>query len=262
MQKTRLVILSDYGLDDAVATVYLHKYRDMYDGADILAVAGNTPTEHCYQNAKILLSNVDKWEGLRLVDTSCIQQECAMLPSVHGEDGMGDLLKLKDFDYPQITYDEWLADIINAPITLVSLGPCTVTVKILEKINPANFLIMGGLTKAKPNHEGYEFNHWLDKPAFEYCAARPDAVTATLDTCRHPLFNLADKHKKGDTLIDRLINRAIDLAMARHSCNSYIYDYIAVHYLTHPESFDIVRVQAQCTELNELRVKEGAKLSI
>ncbi|MCL2370545.1 MAG: nucleoside hydrolase [Firmicutes bacterium] len=268
MSKPRLILLCDYGLDDAVATVYLLNRKEMFDGIDILAVAGNTPESHCYKNAKILLSNffegIDIPESIRLVDTSCIKQECAMLPSVHGNDGMGDLLSLKPCAVTELKYNDWLKDIkaYKGQITLVSLGPCTVTKILLEAITPTTFLIMGGLAKAKPNHEGYEFNHYLDKPAFEYCAGRSDAITATLDTCRHDRFNLAEYPKPETSLINSLINRAIKLAVARHPDNCYIYDYITVHYLTHPKCFDIVKTKAQDVTLNQLELKESSPLEI
>ena len=190
-----------------------------------------------------------------------------MLPSVHGIDGMGDLLTLKPCKIPELKYEKWLDEIIGykksgGKVILVSLGPCTVTQIILERLTPDTFLIMGGLTKAKPNHEGYEFNHYLDKPAFVHCAGRSDAITATLDTCRHPRFNLINGRKSGSTLLEKLINRAIDLAAARHPDNSYIYDYITVHYLTHPDAFDIVRRDAQDVTINQLELKDKSDLEI
>jgi len=268
MTKPRLILLCDYGLDDAVATVYLLNRKEMFDGIDILAVAGNTPASHCHNNAKILLSNFFENQtipnDIRLITTSSITQNAALVESVHGKDGMGDMLTLTPCVVTELSFDNWIKEIItgNPPITLVSLGPCTVTKKILEHITPAAFLLMGGLTSAKPNFNGYEFNHYLDKEAFEFCAGQSNAVVATLDTCRHPCFNQVGKHKKGDTLLTRLINRTIDIKTLRHPDNCYIYDYITVHYLTHPDCFEVVRRKGQGVTLNQLELIDESGLEI
>ncbi len=237
----RYALLCDYGLDDAVATVALIGARSKGDLIDVIPVGGNSETSVSFRNAQTLLSACGKdLPGVRIIDTRHIAQPWAKLPSIHGEDGMGDLLRPAVSDLPVVGFDEWLEE-DNAPMTLVSLGPCTITLKILEKKGAQRLLIMGGCVDAEPNFHGYEFNHYLDIPAFEQCL-RYDHEAATLDTCRVPRFNFAGRRESGDSLLGRLINKAVELAERRHPDNSYIYDYIAVQRLIAPDTFTVESV--------------------
>lgn len=261
----RLVILSDYGLDDAVALLHLMDNGHIYSCLDILAVGGNTSAEVSLVNARKLLAAYGKnLKNVRLIDTRALVQEFAVLPDVHGGDGMGDLIaEVKSAPVPELEYFDWLKEDLSGSV-LLSLGPCTVTKHILETKGDLPTVIMAGLTKAKPNYNGYEFNHYLDIPAFSYCTAKPHVV-ATLDTCRAPAFNLAERKREGTdlSLKERLINRAIDLAVARHPDNCYIYDFIAALYLTDPDIFETVEaVDPWGNKLSELHLKKSLENNV
>ncbi len=248
----RYVLLCDYGLDDAVATLYLLDNAQKGDRFDIMPVGGNSEVNTAYLNAQKLLASYegDK-SGVRIVDTRGVIQPWAKLPSVHGQDGMGDLIAPCLSDLPVLSFDDWLKE-DNSPMTLVSLGPCTVTLKILTEKGAQELLIMGGCVDEAPNFHGYEFNHYLDIPAFNACVKYPHVV-ATLDSCRVPRFNYAGKRFKETSLLNKLINRAEEFAEKRHPDNCYIYDFIAVHWLTEPESFTVqIKTDREGNRLNEL----------
>lgn len=239
--KAKLVILSDYGLDDACAGVYCLQNKQLFDGIDIVAIAGNTSAENSLANAKKLLANYegDKTD-VRLVDTTAVPQAYSHLPSIHGNDGMGDLLSVGDSDVPLVPYDDFFSALNEKPFILFSLGPCTLTLQILQNYTPVQTVLMAGLLQAEPNYNGMEFNQALDVSAYNACLTYPHVV-ATLDTCRVPAFNLAGKRRGDNSLLSRLINRAEELAEARHPKNCYIYDYIAALYLTKPKNFAILQ---------------------
>lgn len=238
----RYVFLCDYGLDDAVATIFFLEHRNGNDAVDILAIGGNSDADVSLRNAHTLLASYEgDLRGVRIVNTCAKQQTCAHLPSIHGEDGIGDILPVKKSGACEITYAEWMTE--REPIYVVSLGPCTLTAEILQRKSVAGLLIMAGNVCEEPNFNGYEFNHYLDKVAFARCVNHPLALVATLDTCRAARFNLARTRFEGDKLIDRLANRAIELARARHPDNCYIYDYIAVQYIFTPEIFSQIKVK-------------------
>ena len=232
----KFVLLCDYGLDDAVATIFLLDSRDKSDTVDIIPIGGNSEVTVAYRNAQTLLASYEgSVEGVRIVDTRGVAQPWAKLPSIHGEDGLGDILPVAESSVKVLSYDEWINE-DTAPFILVSLGPCTMTEDILKRKAVSELLIMAGCVAEEPNFNGYEFNHCLDIPAFERCVKYPHKI-ATLDTCRTPLFNYADRIYEGKTLLERLTNRAIELAKARHPENCYIYDYITVNYLFNPDLF-------------------------
>lgn len=241
---TDLVILSDYGLDDAVALAHILERRAQFGAIDVLAVAGNTSAENSLANAKKLLAALAAETpscvaGVTLVDTTAEPQPWTQLPSIHGEDGMGDLFAPAAAPVPVVRYADWLAT-ADRPFTLLSLGPCTLTVRLLNALGPRPLVLMAGLVAAEPNFKGYEFNHELDKAAFTETVRYPHVI-ATLDTCRAPVFNMIDRRPTGGTVKERLTARAIELAAARHPDNCYIYDYVAAQFLTDPKRFAVAR---------------------
>lgn len=238
--KNKLVILSDYGLDDAVALSWLFSHRENFSSIDVVAVAGNVSCARALENAKKLIYELQKEGGeaeINLISTLEVPQSEEDLPSIHGKDGMGDLFKNKK-RYDKIKaadFNDYLKNLKNGFI-LLSLGPLTITKLILEKAKPSLTLIMAGVVDEIPNYNGLEFNQALDAAAYCECLKYPHLI-ATLDTCRHQSFNLAGFKSKETGILSKLINRSVKLAMKRHKDNSYIYDFIASLYLTNPLLF-------------------------
>lgn len=283
--KKRLVILSDYGLDDAAAGVYCLNNAKMFDGIDIVAIGGNTSTENSFNNAKKLLvayaKENGKVENVRLIDTLIVTQPFTHLPSIHGNDAMGDLFTHNfPLPVPVIKYNDWTKDILtlskSKEIILFSLGPCTITKQLMDMFGDKNIevadnkicgtlkniqlVLMAGMVNATPNFEGMEFNQALDSVSYNYCLTF-NHVVATLDTCRENVFNLANKRTKGISMLDKIINRSEELAEARHADNCYIYDFIAAHYLTCSELFKTQRQKDKWgNTVNQLKVIKDCKL--
>lgn len=233
----KLVLLCDYGLDDAVATVYLLERKNLFSSIDILTVAGNSPADVSLRNAKKLLSNFEgDLSNVTIVDTCDFPQNSAQLPSIHGEDGMGDILSQRTLGIKIVSYSNYVKTELPADCVIASFGPCTVTKDLLNRFGARELLIMGGCVSEVPNFNEYEFNHYLDIPAFNECITYPH-VAATLDSCRTPKFNYAAKKFGNDSLLSSLISKAIELAVLRHPDNCYIYDFIAAHYLVEPDLF-------------------------
>ena len=237
IDKKSLAMLCDYGLDDAIATLYLLEYADCFDRIDIVPIGGNFPFKSTFVNAKRILTNSGKdLHNLRIVDTSSVPQPEEHIPDIHGNDGMGDVLPEEYFDaVPVIDYDAWL-DELDSSYVLVSLGPCTVTLDILKRYGDLPLVMMAGNISEPPNYNGYEFNHGLDTRAFAECVKHPH-VCATLDTCHNPLcdLNLFENSQKG--LLKTLLDRYREMSRARHEAVCSVYDLTAVVYLIHPEYF-------------------------
>ncbi|MEE0946973.1 MAG: nucleoside hydrolase [Acutalibacteraceae bacterium] len=233
-----LALLCDYGLDDVIATLYLFKYAHKFDKIDIVAVAGNMPLSVTLNNAKRILThagNVPK--NLRIVDSSCIKQNCEELYDIHGKDGMGDVLPQSfDEDLPVIDYSKWLLEVDDS-YTLVSLGPCTVTAHILKTKGSLPLIMMCSNISEAPNYNGYEFNHGIDPDAFSQCVRFPHKC-ATLDTCHCGPCDLYGKEIKEDGLFSQLVLRYRDMCKERNDAYASVYDLTAIVYLLHPERFE------------------------
>lgn len=244
--KKKLVILSDYGLDDACATAYILENRNNFSGIDIVAIGGNTSAKNSLDNIKKLLQNYVKengenaTDGIRLIETTALRQQVCTLPSIHGIDGMGDLFAdIVQSPVPMVSFEQFLDELVAKDIILFSVGPCTITKIILDKIGECELVIMAGVIDEVPNFRDMEFNQGLDAAAYDYCVGFKHVI-ATLDSCRKPCFNLAGKRIKGKSLLAKLVNRAEEFAEARHPDNCYIYDYVAAKYLIEPQLFNIV----------------------
>lgn len=265
--KKRLVILSDYGLDDAVATLHLLENAHLFSGIDIVAIAGNTDKETSFKNAIKLLANFDgDILDVSLVSTFELNQPFATLPSIHGQDGMGDLLsycsidELKKQKTEVLSYSVWIAGLKAKNILVVSNGPCTVTKHMLNSLGAFSMVLMAGMVNAEANYNGYEFNQALDVENFDAVVKFPHAI-ATLDSVRVKSFNLAGYKLEETSLKNKLINRAINFATKRHKDNCYIYDYLAAIFITNPEYFSLVDVKDKWgNKLTEIKVKEGINL--
>ncbi len=233
-----LILLCDYGLDDAVATVALLKNKNMFDGIDILAVGGNVPERDAFGNAVRLLSvySGDK-NGIQIVDTSEIEQPAAYLVDIHGGDGMGSLFAMPPkSDVPIVKFGDWIKTASAENSIIVSLGPCTVTQIILQRLGECPLLLMGDHVKAEPNYNGFEFNYGINPTAFAACLKYPHAV-ATLDTCHIDCLDFYKENPLTDPLMRVMTDKIRELDKKRGFELTCVYDYIAVCSLIYPERY-------------------------
>lgn len=233
-----VALLCDYGLDDIIATLYLFENADKFGKIDILAIAGNMPLSQTFINAKRIMTYADNLpSNVRIVDTSCIAQKSESLYDIHGNDGMGDVLP-DDYQEkaPVIDYRQWLGEIDNN-YTLVSLGPCTVTLDILKNKGGLELIMMCGNISEPPNYNGYEFNHGIDPDSFAQCVKYPH-VCATLDTCHCDACDMNKSEIKAQGLLGKMLECYHQLSLSRKEEICSIYDLTAVVYLIHPERFE------------------------
>ncbi len=232
------ILLCDYGLDDAAATAELFLRKEKEDRVDVLPVGGNMPLEQTRRNARVLLSHLSFEEGtVRLVDTSVLSQPKERLPLIHGADGMGDVLALREgFALEEIGLNAWEKTLTGEEI-LISLGPCTVTRYLLQRRRFSQLWLMGGTVEQTPNFRGREFNHALDVEAFAYCT-RFAHKAATMDTCFHDRFNLMEHPPRSeDPLVESLLSRYLHYAVARGADRCCVFDWVLIRALFFPERF-------------------------
>ena len=237
-EKKNLALLCDYGMDDAIGTLYLFEHAHQFNKIDIVAIGGNFPLKQTLINAKRIITHYNgKLDNVTVVDTSSIAQPEEILADIHGEDGMGDLLP-QDYneDITVLDYDEWLEG-IDDNYVIVSLGPCTVTIDILEKKGSLPLIMMAGNINEPPNYKGYEFNHGMDIQAFAKCVKYPHAA-ATLDTCHCPACNLNLHELPKEGMFAKMLARYRDMSRGRGEEICSVYDLTALVYLTHPQRFE------------------------
>lgn len=233
----KIAVLCDYGMDDAVATLYLFKYADRFETIDILPVGGNFPLSEVIVNAKRILTYAENLPAnVRLIDTSAIKQPCERLTDIHGEDGMGCFLpEEENYSGSVIGFDEWLEG-VDEDYIIVSLGPCTVTLEILKSKRVGSLVLMCGNIAEPPNYKEYEFNHGVNPEAFSECVKYPHC-SVTLDTCHNKYCDFFLIENKEEGWLKNAIERAKELSRERNEAFCAIYDLAAVAYLLEPERF-------------------------
>lgn len=256
MKYNRVIIFSDYGVDDAAALLHILCNADMFEAIDVVPIGGNVDVDTAFRNAHTVLAAAGRdLKKVRIVDTRAIKQPFADIPEIHGSDGIGDFLQPKACAAPVVMFDDFKRELNNTAVPerdcVLSLGPCTVPV--LLGYTPFCTVLMGGTTADEPNYGDYEFNEALDPDAFGKYAYTATAV-ATLDTCHDKRFAF-ETMKTGDELTDKFISRCVELCKARNVEKISVYDYVAALAVTCPERFEAVRVRrADGVEYNELKL--------
>lgn len=231
-----LVVLSDYGLDDAVATLRLLSHADAFRKIDVVAVGGNVSPALSLKNAKRIAAQAGEFKTpLRIVDTTALFQPHEDLYDIHGADGVGgDVFSEAESAAPVLALDEFLTEPDEIDV-LLSLGPMTVTKEVLSRRTVKEFLFMAGCVDGIPNYHGYEFNHGLNKEAFAFAAKFPhravllDAACKALDVQHLPLA--------GTDLFTRAIKKYRDLGISRGETTCTVWDDVAVLALLYPALF-------------------------
>lgn len=235
-----LVLVCDYGLDDAAATAdaLAHAAQDGYQTVTLVAIGGNVPPEVALANAKKLVAHLPfPTVPVTLVDTTAEKQPFEFLKDIHGEDGMGNLFSDDvGFSAPVRSFTQWL-DSFAGEYDLLSLGPMTLIPRILQKNKPRKFIFMGGNIAQEPNFHGYEFNHALDRTAFSEVVRAYAHTAVTMDTCRTEALNIQNNPPAGESLIAKIVRRARDMTFVSGEKGSYIWDDMAVKVLRHPDWF-------------------------
>ncbi len=230
-----LIVFADYGLDDAAATVTLLEQQERFAQIDLVPIGGNVPVEVAYKNCMTLLSCFPAvLKKIRVVDTRHVAQPAEYLASIHGKDGMGDLLPAAEAPVFTVGYEAWLAK-LQGKEQVLSLGPLTLVRPVMERhVHP--LVIMGGCVHTHPNFHGFEFNHALDQEAFSVCA--PLAVgVVTLDTCRVSALDVRTMTLPEEGLHTAILRRDVELSYARGEDGCYVWDDVAASFLLYPQRF-------------------------
>ena len=172
MARTRVLIDTDPGVDDAVA-ILLALASPEIEVVAVTAVAGNVALEKTALNARRIVALAHR--GDVPVAAGCAEPLSDPVVEdsvVHGHDGLGDL----EWDEPAVALDprdgvELIAEMIRrGPLTIVAIGPLTNLAVLLQR-HPGidreveHLVIMGGASFQGNVTPAAEFNIWADPEA-------------------------------------------------------------------------------------------------
>lgn len=197
MARTRVIIDTDPGVDDAIA-ILLALASDELEVLALTTVSGNVNIDRTTLNARRLLELAQRPD-------IPVARGCAgplvgspeEASDVHGRDGLGDL----DWDEPAIDeHPEHAVDLQRAlieqgPLTIVAIGPLTNLALLVERYpgideRVERVVIMGGASFHGNVTPAAEFNIWFDPEAAERVfAARWPIALMPLDLTHQAVLN-------------------------------------------------------------------------
>lgn len=195
--RTRVVIDTDPGVDDAVAILFALASPEI-EVLALTTVAGNVGLDKTTLNARRLLELAARSDVP--VAAGCAEPLAGPTgdaSEVHGNDGLSDLL----WDEPNVPLNskhavDLLAELIGeGPLTIVAIGPLTNLATLLER-HPGiengvdRVVIMGGASFEGNVTPAAEFNIWADPEAAQrVLAARWPLTVMPLDLTHQAYLN-------------------------------------------------------------------------
>jgi purine nucleosidase/pyrimidine-specific ribonucleoside hydrolase len=183
VNKSKIILDTDAGVDDAMAIILALRSPELEVMA-ITTVSGNVHVDHCTKNVLRILSllECERYPVVARGEDKPLKKKPLELPSIHGNDGLGDL---GDDYYPKLNWallSEMNAiDLISETIsqnpneiTIIALGPLTNIARAIQtyplSISKAKEIIfMGGAVNVPGNIPpgAAEFNIYIDPHAAE-----------------------------------------------------------------------------------------------
>lgn len=258
IQKEKIIIDTDPGIDDAVAIIFamFSKYIDI---KLITTVAGNVDVNKTTENALKILSEYNKSIPVAKGMNQPILQTLETASHVHGDSGMdGYKFKKPNFNLLlnkhaiQAMRDQ-LAKLPNKSISIVALAPLTnIAIFLLMypelKTKIKRIVLMGGAINRGNASPAAEFNFYSDPEAAKIVLSQ-----SNLDITIVPLeIGLKSLIYKNDINQFKKLNKTgqIFYSLFNHyrggSLNSGLkmYDPTVITYIEHPEFFETIKCYA------------------
>jgi len=172
MARTRVIIDTDPGVDDAVA-ILLALASEELEVLAITTVTGNVHVDRTTLNARRLVQLAHRPDVI--VARGCDEALAGPLASfevVHGADGLGDILwdELTVPEHPDHAVDVMHELIEQGPLSIAAIGPLTNLALLLERYPGVDqrverLVIMGGASFEGNVTPAAEFNIWADPEA-------------------------------------------------------------------------------------------------
>lgn len=178
MEKRKIIIDTDPGIDDTYAIIAALKY-EKFDVLGITVVAGNVGLDNCVNNALgiVNLMNADcfVYPGAQASLADMRKSKAYYLEDlVHGEGGLGTITLTPDYSKQSSTHAvDYILETVKAnpgEIELITLGPLTNIALAIQKDKETMKKVkkiwsMGGGVRYGNRTPVAEFNYWADPEA-------------------------------------------------------------------------------------------------
>lgn len=177
----KVIIDCDPGIDDSLAIMLALQSKEI-EVVGITIVQGNSPLEMGFQNAKKVLSHMNRLDvPIYLGADKPLEKEFVSALDTHGQDGLGEsfLEEIEGYQQKEDTLSFLSRALKKEKCSLIALGPLTNVAHLIQTDLEAFLCIdqlvsMGGTYKAHGNCSPVaEYNYWQD----------PDAARIVYETC-------------------------------------------------------------------------------
>ncbi len=251
-KKTPIIIDCDPGCDDALALI-LAFASEKLDVLAVTCVAGNQTLDKTSENARKVITFLDKKVPVALGATKPLLRELSTAGEVHGETGLdGPKLPEPNFDFENEPAWELQRNIIlksKEPVTIVAVGPLTNIATLLTaypevKHNIERICIMGGGIKNGNITATAEFNMYVDPEAghIVFNAGIPMVmcgldITEKAYITKEQIEELRSTNKKVAIFAAELLSFYIQFHLNMGFEGCHVHDACVIAYLLHPEFF-------------------------
>ena len=170
----KVIIDCDPGIDDSLA-IMLALNSPEIEVIGITIVAGNSPVEMGFKNAKKILSFLNRLDVPVYAGASKPSvREYVKALDTHGEDGLGEsfLEEVPNQEIPKKTAVEFLSESLKSKdVSVIALGPLTNLAELVDKdleefLSIERLVSMGGNFRSHGNCSPVaEYNYWEDPDA-------------------------------------------------------------------------------------------------
>ena len=266
MDKRKIIIDCDPGIDDAVALAYAAANKDVLELLAVTTVSGNQSIKKVTKNALELLEffglDVPVAEGMG----EPLVRKAVFAGDIHGENGIGQCVlpeaKKQVVDKKAVFYLRDLLMASEEKITLVCTGPLTNIALLLKlfpevKDNIDEIVFMGGAARGGNVTSCAEFNVYVDPEAAKIvfdsgvllvmCGLD---VTWKRNLDRKQVLKLCLSGNKVAKLCGDMIGYNIENTDNKYRGKASMHDVVPLMYLVHPEFFKYERtiLDVDCSE--------------
>ncbi|MGN0324391.1 MAG: nucleoside hydrolase [Oliverpabstia sp.] len=173
MEKTKVIIDCDPGIDDSLAIMLALKSQEI-ELIGITIVCGNAPVEMGFENAKKVLKQMNRLDvPVFIGESRPIHRDYVNALDTHGEDGLGEsfLPKVNGYEQEMGAVDFMVSVLKKEKVSVIALGPMTNLAVLIKKdrdafLNIHELVSMGGTFKSHGNCSPVaEYNYWCDPDA-------------------------------------------------------------------------------------------------
>lgn len=274
MEKTRVFIDCDTGIDDAVALAYAFRTPAL-EVVGVSTVCGNVPLEFTTYNTLNMLELTGRTDiPLARGAEKPLERELWDAAYIHGNNGLGGYTFAEPTSKQPVEQpaDEYLYTVLcreKEPLTILALAPLTNLALLLKKHPDAkekirSIVFMGGSLRTGNPTPVATFNVLADPEAAKFVIATGvPFVMCSLDCTRGSYFTEADLEKIGalKNPVSEMITEAMKFYIVstktentvdRNKKGVDVHDLCTVMYVTHPELYEGERYFADVETKGEL----------